>query len=131
MSRTILNFLLDVALLLIFLSLIWVSTVLRFVFPPPTGAAGWTLWGFGYDAWANLQFNIVCLIILAVLVHVMLHWSWVCGVIAARLLGRKGAAARGDDGTQTLYGVATLTGLLLLLGGLILAARVAVQAPLG
>ena len=84
-SRTAVNFLLDLALLVAFLGLIWSTAVLRFVFPPATAAAGWTLWGFNYDDWSGLQFALVCVLLLGVVLHVMLHWTWICGVIAARL----------------------------------------------
>lgn len=129
MSRTLLNFLLDLLLLAIFVGLVWTSCIVRFVFPPGTAADGWTLWGLGYDDWVNIQFNILCVILLAVLVHVMLHWNWVCCVVATRVFRRKGAANRPDDGTQTLYGVTALMAILLLLGALLLAARLGLVSP--
>lgn len=129
MSRTLLNLLLDVLLLGITVALVGATCVLRFVFPPATAAGGWALWGLGYDAWADVQFGILCAIALAVLVHVMLHWNWVCGVIATRLLGRRGEARRSDDGSQTLYGVALLVAMLLILGGLLLAAQASIRPP--
>ncbi len=95
MSRTMVNFVVDAFLLSITVSLLFITAVLRFVFPPPTAAAGWTLWGTGYDAWANAQFVLVSMIGLAILLHIMLHWSWVMGVVVTRLLGRP---ARGQGG---------------------------------
>lgn len=126
MSRTILNFFLDLLLLLITVSLIWTSCVLKFVFPPATAAAGWTLWGLTYDAWANLQFSLLAVIVLAILVHIMLHWSWVCGVVQTRFLKRRGKA---EDGSQTLYGVSLLVAILLTLSALLLVAQLAVRGP--
>jgi heme/copper-type cytochrome/quinol oxidase subunit 2 len=126
MSRTTLNFFLDLLLLLITISLIWTSCVLKFVFPPATGAVGWTLWGLSYDAWADLQFSLLAVIVLAILVHIMLHWSWVCGVVQTRFLRRRGKA---EDGSQTLYGVSLLVAILLTLSALLLVAQLAVRGP--
>jgi hypothetical protein len=127
MSRTLINFCLDALLLLITLGLIWTTCVLKFVFPPATRAAGWVLWGMGYDGWSDLQSGLLAVIALAILVHIMLHWNWVCGVIAARLLRRGGKV---DDGVQTLYGVGTLIALVLATTGVLIAAEFMIRAPL-
>ncbi len=126
MNRTVFNFLLDALLLLVWMALVWVSCVLRFVFPPGTSARRWTLWGYGYDDWSNVQFQLMALIVLGILLHVMMHWNWVCGVIATRIFRTR---ARADDGSQTLYGVGVLIGILAILGGCLLAAKLSVQPP--
>ena len=47
----------------------------------------------------------------------MLHWSWVCGVLAARFLRRtEGKKRTVDDGTRTLWGVGLLILLLNVMG---------------
>jgi hypothetical protein len=127
MSRALLNFLLDVLLFLITVTLIATTCVLCFVFPPATAAAGWVLWGLDYDSWATLHFSLLAVIVFAILVHVMLHWNWVCSIIATRLLRRSGKL---DDGVQTLYGVSTLIFLVILLSTLIIAAQLSVRSPL-
>lgn len=128
MSRTALNFIVDVALLVLFCLLLWISAVLRFVFPPGTQAAGWSLWGLDYDTWCGLQFNTLCAMALAVLLHVMLHWTWVCGVITSRVSKWRGMAIRLDDGARTIYGVGTLIVILNVLGILLAAAALSVTA---
>lgn len=129
LSRTIVNLLLDVVLMLILLFLVGSACVVRFVFPPGTAAKGWKLWGMDYDAWANVEFITLCVILLAVLVHVMLHWNWVCSVIAARVFQLKGTGSRLDEGTQTLYGVATLIAFLGAIGILLALATLTVRSP--
>ena len=84
------NFVVDAALLALAVLLLFTAAVLRFVFPAPSVAAGWTLWGYGYDAWSNFQFALVAVFGLAILLHVMLHWSWVCGVIVTECCGERG-----------------------------------------
>lgn len=127
MSRTIINFLLDSTLLVAFVVLIWCSVILRFVFPPGPNADGWTLWGFDYDQWAGFQFALVGVLTLGFLVHVMLHWNWVCGVVATRLSRQKRAAV--DDGIQTLYGVGLLIVLLGAIGVGVAVAVLTVRSP--
>jgi hypothetical protein len=120
------NLLLDAALLVVFTALCFAAVVVRFVFPPGPAAAGWTLWGLDYDAWGGIQFGLVAVLAGGILVHVMLHWSWVCNVIASRLARRGG---RVDDGLQTIYGVALLIGLLLAVGTALAVAVLTVRGP--
>ena len=92
----------------------WVSAMLQFVFPAPTAAAGWSLWGLGYDQWHDLQFAVLCLFAARrSSLHVMMHWNWVCSVIATQIVRSR---ERPDEGMQTIYGVATLIVLLHLIG---------------
>ena len=109
-----------------FTALCFAAVVVRFVFPPGPAAAGWTLWGFDYDAWGGIQFALVAILAGGILVHVMLHWSWVCNVVASRLAGR---GARVDDGLQTIYGVGLLIGLLLAVGTALAVATLTVKGP--
>lgn len=120
------NLLLDAALLVAFTALCFAAVVVRFVFPPGPAAAGWSLWGLDYDAWGGIQFTLLAILAVGILVHVMLHWSWVCNVIASRMAGR---GARVDDGLQTIYGVGLLIGLLLTVGSALAVAVLTVQRP--
>ena len=127
MSRTSINFLLDSFLLTVFATLTCTAVIVRFVFPPGIDARGWHLWGLNYDQWATVQFAILAILALGILIHVMLHWSWVCGVIATRLTRDK--KAKFDDGTQTLYGVGLLIVIFNLLGLAIAAAALSIHGP--
>ncbi len=60
-----------------------------------------------------------------ILVHVMLHWSWVCNVIASALAGK----GRVDEGMQTIYGVGLLIVLLNVVGITVAAAVLTIRAP--
>lgn len=116
MSRTTVNFLLDTLLLAAFTSLAATSVIVRFVFPPGTQADRWTLWGHDYDAWVGLQFNILTSLALGILLHLMLHWSWICGVAANRLSKWFRRTIRIDEANQTVYGVGLLVVLFTLIG---------------
>jgi len=125
-SWSLVNLLLDAALLVVFTALCFAAVVVRFVFPPGPAAAGWTLWGLDYDAWGGVQFALLAMLAGGILVHVMFHWSWVCNVVATRLGGR---GARVDDGLQTIYGVGLLIGLLVVVGAALGVAVLTVQGP--
>jgi hypothetical protein len=131
LSRTAINFWLDATLLFSFLALLWVAFVVRFVFPPGPAAAGWKLWSWSYQQWAELQFGLLCGVALVVLVHVMLHWTWVCGVAAGWIARWRGRPKRPlDDGTRTLWGVGLIVLLVNLLGIALAAAALMIERPL-
>ncbi len=127
-SRTTVNFWLDTWLMLNLLAVVWIAFVLRFIFPRGTAAAGWTLWGYDYDAWAGAQFASIVALMLGVLVHVMLHWTWVCGVITGHLGRRDGKPVRWDDGTRTIVGVSLIVVLVNVLGLLMALAALMIRA---
>lgn len=128
MSKTVVNFWLDTLLLILFMLILWSTAVVRFVFPAGTTAVGWQLWGRSYDQWVDVQTVSISLFGLAVLVHVMLHWTWVCGVIAKRFGKKK---AKLEDGTRTLWGVGLLIVVVHAIGIGIAAAVLTIQAPSG
>ncbi len=129
-TRTHVNFALDFLLLVVFVGLLGVAVVLQMIFPPGPLSAGWTLWGLTYTHWADIQFGLICTLAFGILVHVMLHWTWVCGVAVKMLRsGQPNAKKTLDDGTRTLYGVGTLIVILHVVGIAIAAATLAIQAP--
>lgn len=128
MSRTVINFLLDVALLTTFVTLAATAVIVRFIFPVGTQADQWTLWGYGYDAWVGMLFNMLAVLALGILVHVMLHWSWVCGVVGSRLSKWRGRSIRIDEANQTIYGVGLLVVLFTLMGLVIGAAAMGITS---
>jgi hypothetical protein len=125
-SMALVNFCLDAFLLATLALYGWLTAMLRLVFPAPTASIGWTLWGWTFDQWWDFQFNTLCLFALAVLFHVMLHWNWVCSVIANQIFQLR---KRPNDSVQTVYGVGTLIVLLHLIVGGIVAALYCVHRP--
>jgi hypothetical protein len=118
------NLWLDAALFVNMILIMWVSTMLHLVFPPPTEAAGWRLWGLSFNEWQRVQFYSLCLFALLAVEHVVLHWNWVCSVIATQVLHIK---KRPDEGVQAVYGVGTFIVILILVMGTLLAAMVAAK----
>ena len=125
-SVALLNFWVDAALFVAVVFVMWISVMLQVVFPPPTAAAGWRLWGFTYDDWRNAQFFAVCVCVLIAIEHLVLHWNWVCSIIATKVLRTK---SRPDEGVQAVYGVGTFVVVLLVMMGSILTAVLTIQKP--
>ncbi|WP_210420191.1 DUF4405 domain-containing protein [Aquisphaera giovannonii] len=123
---SVVNFWLDLSLLIVFVLMSWEAASLQFLLPAPTLSAGWTLFGLTYDQWRDIQFGTLCLFAFGVVLHVMLHWNWVCSVVATQVLHTK---ARPDEGKQTIIGVATLIVLLHILGIGVIVSLFFVHAP--
>ena len=128
-SRTDVNFCLDFALLLLFLTVCTLSVILEFIFPGGPQADGWLLWGRDYAEWSRIRFVLLATMAAAIVLHVMLHWSWVCGVVASRLGAKKSGAAPHDDPSRTLWGVGLLIVLVNLVGLIVAVAALTIEAP--
>jgi len=129
MTRTTVNFILDTALLIVFVVLCWIECVVRFVFPPTYEADHWLLWGLDLDAWLSVELGVLCVLTMGILLHIMLHWSWVCGVVTNRISKWRGRTIRPDDGSQTLWGVVLLAALLHVVAIAVMAAAWMIQPP--
>lgn len=129
-SNTVINFWLDACLLVMFLLLCWSSVIVRYVFPSASSSEGWQLWGASYLVWTDIQFGCLCLFAVAVLVHVMMHWTWVCGVVESWYRKRRGAAPKSKEtGSRTLWGVGLLIVIFNVLGLGIAIAALSIQGP--
>jgi hypothetical protein len=116
-SWSVINLVLDLMLFASFVLLCWLAALTQFVFPSGATGASWRLLGATVETWRSLQFGTLCVFAIEVLIHIMLHWSWVCGVVESRFLSRAlGKRTTGDDGGRTLVGVILLAGTLLLMG---------------
>ena len=131
LSNTVVNFWLDSFLLSMFLMLCWSTVIVRYVFPPPTKSEGWTLWGLDYLAWTDVQFVALAILAGGILLHVMLHWSWVCGVVGGWARKRQATPTpKQNTGTRTLWGVALLIAICNVVGLGITAAVLTIRGPL-
>lgn len=130
-NQTIINFWLDSLLLLVFLSLVWIAVVVQFVFPPAGAASGYTLWGMALSQWMDVQFGVLAIFCLGIVLHLMLHWSWICGVLGSRFVRRRDGKKRVmDDGQRTILGVGLMIVLLNIMGLGIAMAVISVRAPM-
>jgi hypothetical protein len=90
MKRTTLNFVVDSIGLVNLLLLAATGTILRWVLPPgsgggygrgfrggrPAGEAGEWL-GLRRHDWGNVHFTLATLFLCVILLHIVLHWTWI------------------------------------------------------
>ena len=128
--QTMINFWLDTMLLINFVVLVWVSVIVQFVFPPAESSIGYVLWGLGLSQFMEIQFGTLALFFLGIVLHLMMHWSWVCGVIGSRFYRTvDGQKRHMDDGQRTILGVGLMIVLLNVMGLGIAAAALSIQSP--
>lgn len=122
---TVINFWLDFLLLVVFMIQAWILSVLHFVFPRGAGPE-WTIWGANFVDWTETLCATYGVFAVAILLHVMFHWAWICGVVSTRFLRRKSSK---DDGSQTLIGVGLIVVLVHVLVAGILVAKTGLSGP--
>jgi len=128
--QTIINFWLDSVLLVNFCGLLWVAVVIQFIFPPAEASAGYALWGLSLSRWMDVQFGVLSVFCVGILLHLMMHWSWVCGVLGSRFFRKvDGKKHVMDDGQRTILGVALMIVLLNIMGLGIAFAALAIRSP--
>lgn len=114
-TRNDTNFWLDLVLLINFLVVLSLTGIVQFVFSVTRVADGCSLWGYEHDAWQWAQAVSIGVFAVLVIVHLILHWAWVCGVIAVRFSRHLGRRIRIVEPMLTLYGVAFLAACLFLI----------------
>ena len=129
LTRTDVNLWLDAVLLLLFVALCICSVILEFVFPPGTQAEGWKLWSRSYNDWSRFRFGLLAVLAAAVLLHVMLHWTWVCGVVKSRTRRKAQPKPPNDDPSRTLWGVGLLIAIVNVGGFIIGLAAITIKSP--
>lgn len=119
LRRSTLNFLVDVLALLAIFVMVATGLVIRFALPPGTGGGhgegGLALWGFGRHDWGDVHFWTSVVLGVLLIVHVALHWSWVC-LMVKRLLGGT-EAGQPAAGRCTACGVGFLLVVILAFAG--------------
>ncbi|MFH1131480.1 MAG: DUF4405 domain-containing protein, partial [Pseudomonadota bacterium] len=84
-KRADLNFVIDAITLLLMLAMIITGIVIRYVLPPGTGGKeggrALLVWGMNRHEWGDVHFWLAVSLVGIALLHVVLYWSWVCGVV--------------------------------------------------
>jgi len=130
MSRkSTINFVVDLISLLAIFALVATGLIIRFVLPPGTGGrhgeGGLMLWGLGRHAWGDLHFWTSVVLAALLVLHVALHWTWVCAM--TRRLVRGTQAEPLDARTRHAYGVGFLSAVVIVFGGFTWYAKQAVK----
>ncbi len=130
MRRTVLNFITDFAAMLLFLGLIMTGLIVRYTLPPGTGGR-LALWGMNRHDWGGFHFWIAVSLVALLLLHVALHWPWVCGLV------KRWTLHRADNGMvvrpirRVVYGVLTIAAMALAVGSFLWYASISVTETRG
>ena len=89
MSRSTVNFILDVISLLNLVGLVMTGIVIRYILPPGTsgmgrgahgggqGAQVRELWSMTRHQWGDVHFWLSAVFVALMLTHIVLHWNWI------------------------------------------------------
>lgn len=129
LTRAATNFLLDAVALVVLVGVLWTRIVAFWVVPERTGdAARVMLWGLDHRGWDQVNFWTTMGFAIVVLVHLILHWTWVSQFVHQRVKRFTGSKGVLDSGTQTVYGVGFMIAVFTIAGGLLAVAAVAAKA---
>ncbi|CAN5508206.1 hypothetical protein BH10PLA1_BH10PLA1_07270 [soil metagenome] len=112
MKRNTFNFLIDILSALMMFGMIDTGLLIRFVLPPGSGSRR-ILWGYGRHDWGDVHFWLAVGVAVTLVVHVALHWQWVCVTAMRMVRGAAGNQLKMTPIRRNIAGVA----LVLLLAG--------------
>jgi hypothetical protein len=126
MKRNTLNLVVDVVTGVVMFGMVATGLVVRFVLPPGSGSRR-ALWGLGRHDWGDVHFWLAVGLGVLVLIHVALHWQWVCAT-ALRLF-RRGATepASVARASRNLAGLGLLVLIFSIFAGFVWLARLNVR----
>jgi hypothetical protein len=128
MKRTVLNLIVDSATALVIFGLIATGLVIRFALPPGSGSVR-ALWGMVRHDWGNVHFWMAVSAAALLVVHVALHWSWVCTTVQHLVVCRSSPAGQPSVWARNLYGAGFLVLLVAIFVGFIWFADSSVVPP--
>ena len=122
MKRSITNFLVDAVSALVMFGMIVTGLVMRYTLPPGSGRSR-LLWGLGRHDWGDIHFWLAVAVAALVVVHVALHWQWVCGMVWRTFRRGEGAKLPLSTLTKNLTGVGFLLGVVAICAGFLYLAQ--------
>ena len=128
MKRTLLNLFVDGATALVVFGLIATGLVIRFALPPGSGSVR-ALWGLGRHDWGDVHFWMAVATAALLVIHVALHWNWVCTTVRHLVVRRGSPSDQPSAWVRNLYGAGFLVVLIAIFGGFIWIADSSVVPP--
>lgn len=131
MARSTLNFAVDAVTFIVMLTMIATGLLIRFVLPPGSGGR-YSLWGSTRHDWGDVHFWLAVAAGVLVLVHLALHWSWVCSLVWRWCASRHPRTGPTSALRRNLVGVVLVLSITGLIGGFLwVAQRCVVETPGG
>jgi hypothetical protein len=128
MRKGTVNYVLDALSLVAMLAIAATGLLMKFVLPP--GSGNMSVWGLDRHGWGSVHFWLAAALIVFLVLHLALHWAWVCAStrgVALRRPPRERGRGRGD----AAVGWVLLVCLTLGLAGFVAAARAGVTGAPG
>jgi hypothetical protein len=108
MRKNTLNFVVDLLALLAMLVMIATGLLIKYVLPPREGSGPHrSLAGMDRHDWGDIHFWAAVALGVLLVLHVVLHWKWVC-ITVQGFLRRREEVSVAPVGTRTAYGLAFL-----------------------
>ncbi len=131
MARSTLNFVVDLVTFIVMLAMTATGLLIRFVLPPGSGERH-SLWDYTRHDWGDVHFWLAVALGGLVLVHLALHWSWVCSLVWRWCASRDARAGPKFALRRNLVGVVLVLSITGLIGGFLwVAQRSVVETPSG
>jgi hypothetical protein len=128
MRRNTLNFVVDALALLAMLAMIATGLLTRYLLPPRHGTGVQrTLWGMDRHEWADVHFWIAVGLGALLVLHVALHWKWVCTTIRQLFQKRREPAPLARAAVRNTVGVAFFVVLVAIIAGFLWLAAAQVE----
>jgi hypothetical protein len=80
-TPTLVNFWLDLLLLLVMTGLAATGGLIHFLFPPGMGCSR-LLFGLGRHDFGQIHFYLAAIAVLLLTMHVLMHCRWICSVVS-------------------------------------------------
>lgn len=129
MKRNTLNFAVDGLTLIGMLAMIATGVLLRYILPPGSrGGGGLSVWGWTRHDWGDLHFWAAVGLGVLLLVHVALHWKWVCITIQRWLQNRDERSRAPQFWRRSAFGLGFLAAMSLLTGGFLWSAAASLKS---
>ncbi len=110
MKRNTMNYWIDLFTFIVLFEKIWTGLLGHYVLPPGQGRGHYLeLWGLNRHEYGVIHFYLAIAMIVLVVIHVWLHWSWICKTLVGLL-----QIKRPNPSRYSLYAIISLLIAILL-----------------
>jgi len=122
MKRNTLNYLVDLVTFLVMWGLLTTGLLIKYVLPPGTGHR-LAVSGMNRHDWGEVHFWLAVSVCALAIVHVWLHWQWVCATTRRLLTRSEGEDKLKSKGGRAVWGIGLIVVMTGVTVGLLLTAN--------